>query len=1009
MNTFLIYSKMIRMNRKKTNRIPHGKKILSLLFSASFLFAALTPVQAIEPGDTPSDGRYHLVDFETGNSDIEAFDTYEEAAARFSELEGDYVNLGIVKDAVTLKAEYAMAYLKTTEACDYNVTYTNAIDGASREINGCAGKDAAYLTTNDDGTEAEFMISGAKAWASIDNVTIVPLQNVTTRLTMYLVEGGKLYHEIKSQMDDDNYAVIIDQGTAPDFLEEGEAYYSFDGHYFYSDDSLYAMLDDLRNNVHEAAVNAGNPWYDYYQYVSHRTLTNASYQDMESYLTGTMDVQGQIDFYSDNEKDGINDTLTRSQYYGNIVSFWQYQYEYGANALMMLAISQDESGSGRSALSYTRNNLFSHAAYDNDAEANASRFTTLANSVYSHARYYISGAYCSPLKDQFHGSFFGNLSSGMNVSYSSDPYWGEKTAAYYRRLDEALGANDKNTYTLGIRTEEGETKVYQYPDGIGVLYITGTSPDFAFVILGEISNDSGDWYVVQSEATMDQDSKVDLSYNYDYANDVGYIRQDAIQIILQGTKEGQDSYSTVTFNADGGTFAGNETEVRYQIANGMNAACAAPTKDHALFIGWDSSTDSITEDKTFTAQYKEVSSIELSSMPQTEYELNDRICLQKGTVTVHFQDGTEEVTPLTTSMISGFDMTAAGDQEVTVTYAGCSISYSISVSAEKDEKRAEIKQEILDAISTYSSYEIITDEDADRIIALKEEIDRNMQPYLTQNELRAFDSIAYKAFQGHVRYVVDANEFGLGVSGLCISVPLGDSLTKKRFWKDTYRVRISKGISEEAEASMVRAAVSLGNDENDSFTITLLKNLKDYDTDGPLIFSIDKPSDAEDGDVYTVLYYNPEDDDVEECYTRQSANKITFMANADGEFLLTSRRTSNNYLSEDASETVTHETSSYDMEWTLIRASLAFGAALIFLLILWRILKALRKSKLKKEQMHREEEKKSEKPLEVTQAIEILNTEMMNLEEIRKAEEEQKKKEEEEEQKKKRFTSRRRL
>ena len=173
--------------------------------------------------------------------------------------------------------------------------------------------------------------------------------------------------------------------------------------------------------------------------------------------------------------------------------------------------------------------------------------------------------------------------------------------------------------------------------------------------------------------------------------------------------------------------------------------------DHALFIGLDSSTDSITEDKTFTAQYKEVSSIELSSMPQTEYELNDRICLQKGTVTVHFQDGTEEVTPLTTSMISGFDMTAAGDQEVTVTYAGCSISYSISVSAEKDEKRAEIKQEILDAISTYSSYEIITDEDADRIIALKEEIDRNMQPYLTQNELRACGWIGYVASQRHGR------------------------------------------------------------------------------------------------------------------------------------------------------------------------------------------------------------------------------------------------------------------
>lgn len=38
----------------------------------------------------------------------------------------------------------------------------------------------------------------------------------------------------------------------------------------------------------------------------------------------------------------------------------------------------------------------------------------------------------------------------MNVSYASDPYWGEKAAQYYYDIDHALQDKDLNQYAIGI-------------------------------------------------------------------------------------------------------------------------------------------------------------------------------------------------------------------------------------------------------------------------------------------------------------------------------------------------------------------------------------------------------------------------------------------------------------------------------------------------------------------------------------------------------------------------------
>ena len=57
---------------------------------------------------------------------------------------------------------------------------------------------------------------------------------------------------------------------------------------------------------------------------------------------------------------------------------------------MMLSLALNESASGRSALSYNRNNLFGHAAYDSDVEKNASRYLRVSDSIYAHAAHYLS-------------------------------------------------------------------------------------------------------------------------------------------------------------------------------------------------------------------------------------------------------------------------------------------------------------------------------------------------------------------------------------------------------------------------------------------------------------------------------------------------------------------------------------------------------------------------------------------------------------------------------------------
>ena len=91
----------------------------------------------------------------------------------------------------------------------------------------------------------------------------------------------------------------------------------------------------------------------------------------------------------------------------------------------------------------------------------------------------------------------------MNVSYASDAYWGEKIASLAWTMDSEGGKKDRNKYKIGIKdtlpTSHTALNVRKEAStSTTSLYNTGSSSNYAFLILGE----SGSFYKVQSDPVL---------------------------------------------------------------------------------------------------------------------------------------------------------------------------------------------------------------------------------------------------------------------------------------------------------------------------------------------------------------------------------------------------------------------------------------------------------------------------------------------------------------------------
>ncbi len=944
--------------------------------SGALVLLALTvlPVRAEEASP------YVLSD-SSGKGEIGTYDTLDAARNAYRMNLDEYDNLTLTHEGRVLMCEYGIVVFPQKENCA-PTTYINTYERTESTVSGCYAADAALLDS--DGEKTEFLISGARGITDTDEIEIIPEEMISSRLSVYTVYQGRLYHEIKNEMDDDNYFSIINTGEAPSYLKEGESYFSYDGHYFYRE--LRTLLRDSKAGTHEGSVNPEQPRYEYYQFLSHRSLTGVSVKDAEQWLENTAGIRGQMDHYQSDSFDGSDDTLTRSQLYGLLPAFWQFQYQYGTNALMMLAAAMEESDQGRSLQSYTKNNLYAHAAYDTSGEAERSRFDSLIRSVYSHSRYYLSGTFLSPLKTQFHGGFFGNKSAGMNEAYSDDPYWGELAAYHFRQLAEQF--RDTSRCMLAVKTDTSSVNVRVSPSPYAdALYRTGENPDMAFIVAGRTENEFGKWLRVRSDATLDENGKTDLSYTYDFSDHYGYIREDEVQVILNEQDFlVEDSYHTVVFNASGGVFTDGTGTVSEVVPDGAVPVCVPPQKDRALFSGWDREVTAAREDTSYKAVYHNIRDVSFASYPKVTYELNDRIDLRGGILQIIFSDGAEMSVPITTSMISGFDMQKEGEQEVTVSAYGFTLKYPIHVSEQKDSIRNELHREIIRLIS---AGEKKSSGHAQEVIDLKARIEENVMPGLTQSELRAFDAEVREAIGERIRYIIDDNPLDLSVSGLSVAMPLGESLHRQKYFEDTYRVQASlSGNSQVFE----RTAAYLNGTLREAFSFRIMKNYHETALNEQLLMSIAKPEGCEPGDVFTVLYYDEASGDVSRCYTRQSASKISFITKGTGTYAVISRLTSNVYDAEDPVESLRQDNNSYDTEALRMRMTVTGSVIIILLILLAYRMNKNRKKQLetvRAERVEKEKEIENETfPADTTAAMRLFETEVLNLSLLMEEEEE---------------------
>lgn len=430
---------------------------------------------------------------------VECFDSYYDAYGAMNNLDNEDGIPSVIYKNEFIDSKYALVNLRTKSSASFNTyMYPDASTYSdSSYVNGYYAPDAAYVslyyTVDDKYTRAKIQLSGLKQFVpkredGQTSYEIVPLTIVKSP-NKYIVSNGSLVHYIAYEIGQDNsYASSFSLGPSPSYLNTNTNYYSYDGNYFYT--SLYDLVDDLKEDSHNRAVNKDEPYYNYYQYLPQRTKTNITSTELDSYLRQ----QGK--------------TITNSKLYGQGHYFITSQNIYGINALVSYAISLNESAKGSSSIAMNKNNVFGHAAYDYDPTGSSTAYSSVMYSIYYHADVYMSRGYSYTGDWRYYGSYLGNKLSGVNVKYASDPYWGEKASSYYYIIDKKYNLKDYDYYTIGMKTTTSAVNVRSAPStSSSVVYTIPGNKYPTYVIVGEVNGDeyqgSDIWYKVLFDSALD--------------------------------------------------------------------------------------------------------------------------------------------------------------------------------------------------------------------------------------------------------------------------------------------------------------------------------------------------------------------------------------------------------------------------------------------------------------------------------------------------------------------------
>ncbi|MGG5460745.1 glucosaminidase domain-containing protein [Clostridium sp. B9] len=369
-----------------------------------------------------------------------------------------------------------------------------------------------------EGNAAEVVVNGYRGWISKDAIDIVPL-NQAENPSNYVNRYGELSHFISDNLMSSEEYYRYPLGKSPSYLKEWEKYYNYDGKYFYT--SLDLLISDLQNNTHVNAVNANDPYYNYYYYLPMRSKTSFTADQINTYIS--------------NYSASTSKLRNTGQY------FIEAQNKYGVNALTMLGIAINESAWGTSYYARTKNNLFGIGAVDSSPD-DAFYFESVEQCINEFAKYQMSRGYADPYNWSYNGAALGNKGFGANIQYASDPFWGEKAASNFYKVDYHVSGNglaglkEYDKYQLGLYvrnskvTDETGTLLYN----IGSMYSSKVGKVGTAVIINDLNKNSigGNLsYKIQPDRTTPI-SNGKISGAYDWKE--GYTPVNNLKLINEG-------------------------------------------------------------------------------------------------------------------------------------------------------------------------------------------------------------------------------------------------------------------------------------------------------------------------------------------------------------------------------------------------------------------------------------------------------------------------------------------
>lgn len=203
-------------------------------------------------------------------------------------------------------------------------------------------------------------------------------------------------------------------------------HYATDGNYLYHELSPYTSI---RVAPHSSSMAIGKKYYsaDGINFENFTAENPFLFRDLRKPTN-----------YTAEELDKVYSLMNikGSRLAGKGAIFKEAEERYQVNALYLIAHSALESAWGRSQIAKDKNNFFGIAAYDTTPYDSAKSFDNVDKGILGAAKwirqYYIDNG----------RTYLGNKSSGMNVLYASDPYWGEKIASIMMTINSKLGEKD---------------------------------------------------------------------------------------------------------------------------------------------------------------------------------------------------------------------------------------------------------------------------------------------------------------------------------------------------------------------------------------------------------------------------------------------------------------------------------------------------------------------------------------------------------------------------------------